>query len=132
MDSFTGKGIDDHILNWPESIFRKACCAKAILDHLDSFNQQLKSAGMPAIDLTIGINTGQVAVGHMGSLTRKNYTVIGDVVNIAARLQQRCGELRQHILIGEPTANACKTHKPERLGEIDLKGKKLPVTVFTI
>lgn len=133
LDKFMGDGImafwgapvamDDHA-------DRAVSCARAMLDHLPAFNDKLAAQGYQTISLGIGINSGQVAVGHMGSLNRKNYTAIGDTVNIAARLQQLSGELNQTLLIGADTEKLCRQQHLVQLQDVELKGKKRLVTTY--
>lgn len=132
LDKFMGDGamafwgspvpMDDHG-------DRAVSCAIAMLEHLDSLNERLMQKSMPPVQLGIGINSGPVAVGHMGSRNRKNYTAVGDTVNIASRLQELSRDMGHPLLIGAETARIC--HRSlERLEDIDLKGKKKRVTVY--
>ncbi|MFC1817329.1 adenylate/guanylate cyclase domain-containing protein [Thermodesulfobacteriota bacterium] len=79
----------------------------------------------------IGINTGNVIMGNLGSKNRMDYTVIGDTVNIAARLQQeaKSGE----ILIGEQTLNKSQgAFRITKIGAVHLKNKTVPITCYRI
>ena len=79
----------------------------------------------------IGINTGPVIAGNIGSADRLEYTVIGDDVNIAARLEQLNKPYGTRILVGENTYQLTKEHFPfAQLGEVPLKGKEKPVRVY--
>jgi class 3 adenylate cyclase len=87
----------------------------------------------PAIDLRIGIATGPVVVGAIGSATSKNYTVMGDTVNIGARLEAACKIYGIRTLVDEPTSSALQDQILIR--EIDLlqlKGKHKPLRVFEL
>lgn len=106
-------------------------CALDMLDNLDKLNDDLAKKGFPAVNLSIGVNSGVVAVGNMGSMSRKNYTVVGDSVNTAARLQQFTKALNCRLLIGESTAKGCRGHNLLELRKIELRGKKKQVIVFT-
>lgn len=106
-------------------------CAIAMLDNLEILNDKLRGKGLPAVSLGIGINSGQVAVGNMGSINRKNYSAVGDAVNIASRLQQASRNLNCHLLIGADSAALCRENALVMLKEIEVKGKKNRVTVFT-
>ena len=110
---------------------RAVSCAIAMLDNLDTLNDTLRSKGLPPVALGIGINSGQVAVGNMGSASRKNYSAVGDAVNIAARLQQLSKSLDCYLLIGADTAVLCRDNTLVRLKEVDVRGKKNRVTVYT-
>lgn len=106
-------------------------CALDMLEHLDELNHDLAEKGFPPVNLSIGVNSGVVAVGNMGSVSRKNYTVVGDSVNTAARLQQFTKALNCRLLIGESTARGCRGQNLTELRRIELRGKKKQVTVFT-
>jgi len=106
-------------------------CALDMLENLEDLNGDLAKKGFPAVNLSIGVNSGVVAVGNMGSVSRKNYTVVGDSVNTAARLQQFTKALNCRLLIGESTARGCRGQNLTELRRIELRGKKKQVTVFT-
>ncbi len=102
---------------------------------LAAFNQEIIEGayGMPPIGTRIGINSGLALVGNMGSATRLNYTVAGDIVNLAARLEGANKAYGSRIMVGETTA--------ERLGDafvlrlLDLlvvKGKHKPIRAFEV
>ncbi|GIX30012.1 MAG: adenylate/guanylate cyclase domain-containing protein [Porticoccaceae bacterium] len=134
LDKFLGDGL---MAFWGAPVpmadhaDRAVACAQAMLDGLPRLNRRLVERGMPAVDLTIGIDSGTVAVGHLGSRSRKNYTAVGDVVNVAARLQQRCGDLGVRLLVSERAARACRRVSLVALCAVSLKGKREPVAVFT-
>jgi len=81
----------------------------------------------------IGINTGDMVGGNMGTEKKMDYTVIGDDVNLAARLESANKELRSHVLISESTYEGCKDlvevveHEPMKV-----KGKEKPVAVYEV
>ena len=96
-------------------------------------NQRRRTADLPEFEVRIGINTGDVVAGNIGSARRMDYTVIGDGVNTAARLESANKQLGTRILISGST----RAHLTERyrLREIDLirvKGKLEPVPVFEV
>jgi adenylate cyclase len=94
-------------------------------------NRQLQAGGLPEIAMGIGINTGSVTVGYIGSEQRTDYTAIGDAVNQAARLEKHA-EAGQ-ILISQSTFEACgEGFQTRPRGDIRVKGKSEPVRVHEV
>jgi adenylate cyclase len=86
---------------------RRACkTALAMLDALGPLNQRWRAEGLPEITIGIGINSGPMAVGNMGSEARFDYTVLGDAVNLGARLEALTKDYHVAILVGPETAAA--------------------------
>lgn len=116
-----------------------ACiAARRICDGLPALRQSLprafpgKAEQFAGLSVGIGINSGVCSVGNMGSEERFNYTVMGDAVNIAARLEEFTKTVSAPILIGEET-RALLTDIPTReIGPMSLRGRSRPVTVSTI
>ena len=87
--------------------------------------------GYPTFEIGIGVNTGEVVMGNLGSKNRMDYTVIGDTVNVAARLEQMA-EGRK-IMAGEETYNSCKAYiQMVPKGEITVKNREAPVKCFQV
>ena len=81
----------------------------------------------------IGINTGAVVAGNIGSPDRLKYGVVGDEVNVAARLEQLNKQYGTHMLIGENTYDIAKNHfNFIQLGNVQLKGKKKTINVYKV
>ena len=99
---------------------------------LKKLNRELKKEKLPQINIGIGINTGQALVGNMGSDQRFDYSVIGDDVNLASRLESSSKELASTLVVGEKTVKKCRGYKFKSLGTIQVKGKTEDIKVFTI
>jgi adenylate cyclase len=99
---------------------------------LKKLNRELKKEKLPQINIGIGINTGQALVGNMGSDQRFDYSVIGDDVNLASRLESSSKELASTLVVGEKTVKKCRGYKFKSLGTIQVKGKTEDIKVYTI
>lgn len=103
-----------------------------ICEAADELIQQLEDQGLPRIDIGIGINSGTCIVGNMGSESRFDYSVIGDAVNLGARLE---GQTRNYdgvrVLLGPETYRSCPKRSFVEVDRILVKGKKEKVTIYT-
>jgi adenylate cyclase len=100
---------------------------------LKNLNKELKADGLMELGVGIGINTGDAVVGNMGSNQRFDYTVLGDSVNLAARLEAQTKEYGVFFMFTEHTLKQITT--PENLTMLDkiaVKGQTAPVTIYTI
>ena len=100
---------------------------------LKNLNKELKEDGLMELGVGIGINTGDAVVGNMGSNQRFDYTVLGDSVNLAARLEAQTKEYGVFFMFTEHTLKQITT--PENLTMLDkiaVKGQTAPVTIYTI
>ena len=107
--------------------------ALAMTRALDELNQRWKAEGRPTLDIGIGISTGDMVAGNIGSSDIMSYTVIGDVVNLGARLESLNKDYGTRIIISEATRQALEGRYDIRpLGEVLVKGKSRPVTIYEV
>ena len=100
---------------------------------LAELNKDLQLEGLPQINIGIGINTGDALVGNMGSEQRFDYSVIGDAVNLASRLESSSKTLGKNIVIGEDTRRSIeKLFQFDYIDKIKVKGKTEEIKVYTI
>jgi len=117
-----------------DDALRAVTAAIEMQQRLTAHNQERQAAGLPEIRLGIGITTGPVVAGNIGSSQRLEYTVIGNPVNMAARLQGL--SLDNQILLDRDTAEhvdgALAGHVAVSIGEREVKGVDVPIEVFEI
>ncbi|MFN0117945.1 MAG: CHASE2 domain-containing protein [Elusimicrobiota bacterium] len=139
-DGLINKYIGDCIMafwNAPADQPRHAAqaCQAALecISILPDINRRFHEKGLPSIDCRVGINTGVVVVGNMGSSERFDYTVMGDPVNLASRLEGANKQYHTRIMISEGTFEKAKDEIEARdLDLIRVKGKKDPKKVFEV
>ncbi|WP_353569971.1 adenylate/guanylate cyclase domain-containing protein [Candidatus Albibeggiatoa sp. nov. BB20] len=112
-------------------------CALAMRQEIIELSAQWKQYNLPEVKVRIGIYTGPLVVGSLGSSKRQEYTVLGDTVNTAARLEGFNKELDIvnpcRILIGETTLKHLDDdYQTQYVGTVNLRGKKSPVTVYQV
>ncbi|UCF55938.1 MAG: PilZ domain-containing protein [Deltaproteobacteria bacterium] len=114
-----------------KEIERAVCCAAEMQIAMDSFNRENEKFGMPNLYMGIGINTGEVVVGKIGSDLHSEYTVIGDEVNLTSRIEAYT--LRGQILISQNTYERIKEliHVQEPI-YVSVKGKSGPVPLYEL
>ena len=114
-----------------EDAMNSVRCAIAMQKEVKEFNKIRSGQGLPTLEMGIGLNTGPVIAGNIGSKERMEYTVIGDSVNVAARLQglAKPGE----VLVSEQTYRQVKGKVlATPMEPMTLKGKRIPVGVYRI
>ena len=107
--------------------------AIAMIKELNVWNRSRINEGKMPVDIGIGLNTDNVVSGNIGSKKQMNYTIIGDGVNLSARLESACKQYGAHILISEFTYKALKaTYFSRELDLVVVKGKTKPVAIHEI
>jgi len=95
-----------------------------------ALNERFRARGWPTIRIGIGVNSGVMRVGDMGSKIRKAYTVMGDAVNIASRLEGITKLYGADIIIGEGTRRLLSGFVVREVDRVRVRGKDEPVTIF--
>jgi adenylate cyclase len=137
LDKFIGDAI---MALWgapvgqPDHAERACRCALAMIEKLKELQAKWAAEGKYVIDIGIGINTGDMVVGNMGAEGKKmDYTVIGDNVNLGARLESLTRQYNSHIIISEFTyAKVKEVVEARALGSVTVKGKQQPVVVYDL
>jgi|TARA_A200000113_G_scaffold64998_2_gene56136 adenylate cyclase len=112
---------------------RAVRAAIRMMTDLKIFNDKRAMEGKMPIDHGMGINTDSIVSGNIGSPKRMDYTVIGDGVNLAARIESACKQYGAHILISEFTYKAVKaTYRTRQVDYVIVKGKTEPVGVYEV
>jgi len=107
--------------------------AIAMINELKVWSGQRVADGKLAVDIGIGLNTDNVVSGNIGSKKRMDYTIIGDGVNLAARLESACKQYGARILISEFTYRALRgTYRMRELDIVVVKGKTRPVAIYEV
>lgn len=136
LDKFVGDmimGLFNAPLPDPDHADHAVQMALAMLRELKVLNERWNAEGKPRFDIGIGINTGEMIVGNVGSEKTLSYTVIGDNVNLGARLESLNKEFHSHIIISEATRAQLKGSYPIRsLGTVKVKGKSREARIFEV
>ncbi len=136
LDKYIG---DAQMAFWNAPLDETKHCKDAVraalemLGSLDAFNDSIKEEGVPPFGMGIGINTGVVVVGNMGSEQRFDYTCLGDAVNLSSRLEGQSKNYGVLIVLGPVTAERVEgEYFTLELDCIAVKGKKEGVTIYTV
>ena len=113
---------------------KRACWASVEMqDKLTLMREELKAQGRPILKVRMGVNTGPMVVGNMGSKSRMDYTIMGDAVNLAARLEGANKFYKNYSMISENTyAHAKDFIDVRELDLITVVGKDIPITVYDL
>ena len=123
-----GAPLDD-----PAHAEHAAAAAVEMVRELGELNRKWVDEGRARLDIGVGINSGEMIAGNIGSSTIMSYTVIGDNVNLGSRLESLNKDYRTRIIISEATrARLSGSYEIRPLGEVLVKGKTRPVAIFEI
>jgi len=118
-------------VNDPQASRHAAAASADILRMLERFNAEKR---IPPTRLGIGLHTGRAVTGNVGSESRKEYTIIGDAVNLAARIEQATKQFGAPLLVSETVWNHLDpaARRGEDLGEVTLKGQAHPTRLYRL
>lgn len=123
-------GVPDHAENHAELAMRAALDMRAKLAELNAWREQ---HGEPLLRIGIGLHTGVVAAGMLGGAQQHEYTIIGDPVNVASRVEGLTKVVGVDILVSESTWRRCGGRfQVERVGEEQVKGRREAVVVYSL
>jgi len=133
LDKYIGDAI---MAFWGAPVANLQHARHAVLAALDmqseakALNEKFQARGWPTFNIGIGVNSGMMRVGDMGSDFRRAYTVMGDAVNIASRLEGRTKEYGTDIIIGDGTRRLISGFIVREIDRVRVKGKDEPVTIY--
>lgn len=120
---------------FPDESEEAVKCSILMLEQLDQFNAERKKAGLKTIEIGIGLNTGFCMLGILGSSNRFEFTVIGDAVNLASRVETLTKLYGVPFLVSENTINtinAVSKYSIRFIDRVEVKGKKHPQSIYEI
>jgi adenylate cyclase len=136
LDKFIGDAV---MAFWGAPVAQKdhakkaVLCAIEMIEELKKLQEKWRAEGKKIIEIGIGVNTGDMVVGNMGSKVKMEYTVIGDNVNLGSRLEGLNKEFKTHIIISDSTYQIVKDFiEVHPLGSVRVKGKEKPVEIYEV
>jgi adenylate cyclase len=117
----------------PEHADNAVRCAISMQTRIEELNRSWRDRGLPPLACGIGINSGEMIAGNVGAETILSYTVIGDNVNLGARLESLCKEYRSNIIISQYTKELLKgDYEIVELGDVVVKGRSESVKIYQV
>lgn len=110
--------------------FDALSAAMDIQNEIATLNQQFEKLGLPSINVGIGVSTGLATVGPLGSEYRMDYTVVGDTVNVAQRLEEQTRKYQVPVIVSDKTVDALPDMLFRELDTVVVKGRRQPVTML--
>lgn len=134
VDKFMGDGIMA-VFGAPipgeDDAEQAIACGKAMMQAIGEHNRTRASRGLPPLRHGIGVHYGPVIAGNVGTAERAAYTVIGDTVNLASRLESATKQLPTDLVVSEATVRACRKEPGlTKFGEIQVAGREQSVVVY--
>jgi adenylate cyclase len=108
-------------------------CGLSMLESVRRMNKEWEGTGRPEIRIGVGINSGEATCGVVGAKQRLEYTIVGDTVNLASRLESATKDFGVSVLISEATARLLDdAYEMQALGAIKVKGKSANTSIYTV
>jgi adenylate cyclase len=134
LDKYLGDGLMVYFgapASQPDHAARAVRCALGMQSELEAWNREREARGEPRLGMAVGIHSGTVVLGDIGTARRREYTVIGDAVNVAARLEQLAKAREVPILVSDATRQRVgDTVRLGAAGTAELRGRQQPLDLW--